>query len=520
MLYYQLITGEWRSLVARLVRDEEVGGSNPLSPTRLHSGSESGTISLSYFYAMYSEVKAAMSDESELQRIPSVSAIVQDSRVQTAAGNMSSEYLVDIARRCQAEVRAELIENKDIEPSTVFDRVLDEISILLRAVRTPTINGTGVIIHTNLGRSPVSKATAEAMGHAAANYLPLEVDPSTARRGGRGQEVELLLRVLTGAERTLVVNNNAAAVTLTLAALAAGKQVIVSRGEAVEIGGGFRIPDVIRQSGADLVEVGTTNRTYARDYAEAVNDQTAAMLKVHHSNFEISGFTAQPSVAEIAETAQHQGVLSIEDVGSGCLIDTRKFGLSFEPTLSESIDAGVDVVTASGDKLLGGPQAGLILGKKEIVDCIARHPLARAMRVDKTTLAGIAATLRHYLYSDATEQIPVWWCISRDVDWLISRTTAWKEDLAHPAISTIETQAVIGGGSLPGRSLRSSALSIDTGSFPTDKLARLLRTSTPSVFPRVEENSVLIDGRTVLPDQDEQLLLAIRNVLKQMQSAS
>ncbi|HMM41379.1 MAG TPA: L-seryl-tRNA(Sec) selenium transferase, partial [Thermomicrobiales bacterium] len=238
-------------------------------------------------------------------------------------------------------------------------------------------------------------------------------------------EVDALMRVLTGAERTLVVNNNAAAVMLVLASLAAGRSVIVSRGEAVEIGGGFRIPDVLRQSGARLVEVGTTNRTYARDYAAAIDDDAAAILRVHASNFALVGFTARPELDELSALSRERGVVLIEDVGSGCLLDTRPFGLAHEPTLGESIAAGVDVVCASGDKLLGGPQAGLILGSADVVDRVARHPLARALRADKTCLAGLAATLRHYVRGEATEMVPVWWAISRPVEWLDRRARGW-----------------------------------------------------------------------------------------------
>jgi L-seryl-tRNA(Ser) seleniumtransferase len=309
-----------------------------------------------------------------------------------------------------------------------------------------------------------------------------------------------------------VVNNNAAAVLLMLAATSAGKGVIVSRGEAVEIGGGFRIPDVMRQSGARLVEVGTTNRTYLSDYERAIDDDTAALLRVHASNFAIIGFTAAPSLAELAGLAQVRGVLMLEDVGSGCLLDTERYGLEHEPTLRESIAAGVDVVCASGDKLLGGPQAGIICGRGEVVDRIARHPLARAVRADKTCLAGIAMTLRHYLRGDAPERLPIWWSIARTPDWLEQRAHSWRLGIGNGAM-VVRSQAVVGGGSLPGKTLPSWSLALDPGERGAEELARALRLGEPHVFPRVADGKVLIDTRTVLPGQDDALVAAIRSAL-------
>lgn len=335
----------------------------------------------------------------------------------------------------------------------------------------------------------------------------------TGDRGGRGDDVQRLMQVLTGAERTLVVNNNAAAVLLTLASTCSGRDVVVSRGEAVEIGGGFRVPDVLMRSGAQLVEVGTTNRTYVSDYEQATNEQTAAYLKVHASNFVVVGFTSAASVSDLAPLAAERGVLLIEDVGSGCLLDTADFGLQHEPTLAESIAAGADVVCASGDKLLGGPQAGLILGSAAAVERIAKHPLARALRADKTSLAGLATTLRHYIRGEAFEHIPVWWAISREPDWLEERIRGWKRDLGLPGLSAVQTQSVVGGGSLPGRTQPSWALAIETSRDTADEIARRLRTGSPKLVPRVVDGRVAIDARTVLQDEDHLVLAAVRGIL-------
>lgn len=448
---------------------------------------------------------------SALRALPSVDALLRDPRVLEAAGSMPAPTIADIARSQQERARAAILTGDATAGEELVHALADELSALTAIEPVVVINGTGVVIQTNLGRAPVSSETAHAMATAAASYLPLETRLATGERGGRGEEVAALFRVLTGAEDALVVNNNAAAVTLVLAALAAGGEVVVSRGEAVEIGGGFRIPDVLRQSGARLVEVGTTNRTYARDYAAAISGDTAALLRVHASNFAILGFTAQPALAELATLARERGVLLIEDVGSGCLLETRDYGLAHEPTLAESIAAGVDVVCASGDKLLGGPQAGIILGRAEVVARVRRHPLARAMRADKTALAGLARTLRHYLLGDATERIPVWWSISRTPEWLRERAGSWRAALG--AGEVIATESVVGGGSLPGKTLPSYGLALEAGGRSAETLARSLRLGEPHVFPRIVDDRVAIDARTVLPEQDAALLAALRTVL-------
>ncbi len=471
---------------------------------------------LPLFFAIRRIERMWQMDESArhaLRSLPSVSDIISNPQLAPWTTTLLPTIVVDVVRHHQDRCRQAILNGDCTAPEQLLDTIVNDLRGLAGEATSIVVNGTGVVIHTNLGRSPVSQATSRAMAEHAARYQALEVDMETGERGGRGREVERLMTALTGAERTLVVNNNAAAVLLTLAATSAGREVIVSRGEAVEIGGGFRVPDVLLRSGAQLVEVGTTNRTYLSDYEAATNEQTSAYLKVHASNFAVLGFTATATVADLAPLARSREVLLIEDVGSGCLLPTADFGLEHEPTLAESIAAGADVVCASGDKLLGGPQAGLIIGRAAAVNRIARHPLARALRADKTCLAGLAATLRHYIRGEATEHIPVWWAISRDADWLETRVHGWKRALGLSGLSAIRTESVVGGGSLPGRTLPSWALSIETNAVDTDRLARVLRTGSPGVVPRIVDGKIAIDARTVLQDEDQLVVDAVRAAL-------
>ncbi|MCU0493869.1 MAG: L-seryl-tRNA(Sec) selenium transferase [Chloroflexaceae bacterium] len=367
------------------------------------------------------------------------------------------------------------------------------------------INGTGVIVQTNLGRAPLSQAALRAMAAVGAGYSNLEFELEAGERGSRHRHLEGLLCQLTGAEAALVVNNNAAAIYLVLMALASGWEVLVSRGQAVEIGGGFRIPDVLRQSGATLVDVGTTNRTYARDYAAAIGERTALLLRVHTSNFKLTGFVHETSLAELAEVGRAHNVPVLDDLGSGTLLPTAPYGLSAEPTVPESVASGADLVTFSGDKLLGGPQAGLIVGRKTLVEQLKRHPLARALRVDKTTIAGLEATLQAYLRGAATAEIPVWQMIAAPLDGLRARAESLAERLgaAGRAASVVSCESAVGGGSLPGDTLPSFALALATAEL--DATARLLRTGNPAIVARIANEQLLFDMRTVLPEQDETL---------------
>jgi len=361
---------------------------------------------------------------------------------------------------------------------------------------TPVINATGVILHTNLGRAPLSKATIAAMQTAAESYSTLEYDLEKGRRGSRLMHAESMLQRLTGAEAALVVNNNASAVLLVLSALANRKRVIIARSQLIEIGGGFRVPDVMKQSGAKLVEVGTTNKVHLSDYEEALQQPTALVMRAHRSNFKIVGFTEEPDLREIVKVARQANVPVVDDLGSGALLDTAKYGLAHEPMVQESLAAGVDLVCFSGDKLLGGPQAGIILGKKERVDKIKKHPLARAVRADKTCLAGITATLLHYLKDEAEREIPIWKMMSLTPEQLKLRAEAWRAELGQGEV--IKSQSTIGGGSLPEECIPSYVLALDIKS--PEKFLQKLREANSPIIARTEKDRVLFDPRTVLDD--------------------
>ncbi len=455
--------------------------------------------------------QSAPQERNPYRALISVDQMLSDPDV-IASSTLADEHRGEVVRQVYTGVRLEIQGGYRPTPAEVKDRVLNALSELERERLAPVINGTGVIVHTNLGRAPVSRATAEAMSAAASHNVAIEIDISTGNRGGRMSEISNLMRLLTGAECTLIVNNNAAAILLVLSCVATGREVIVSRGEAVEIGGGFRIPDVLRQSGATLVEVGTTNRTYVRDYAEAISSQTGCLLKVHPSNFSIAGFTHSTSLAELAALGIERSVPVVEDLGSGALIDSGRYGLASEPKIGESIRAGAAVVTASGDKLLGGPQAGIIAGSKAWVDRIAAHPLARAVRADKVCLAGIAATLRHYVRNEAENEIPVWRMIATPLASMERRVELLVHQLNTAGVdaSWLPTVATVGGGALPGQTLPSVGISIDaTGESGVDSGAKRLRTGRPGVIPRVIDGRLIVDLRTVLPEDDDLLVGAI-----------
>jgi len=371
------------------------------------------------------------------------------------------------------------------------------------------INATGVILHTNLGRAPLSKTTQESLLETASGYSTLEFDLSSGSRGSRSTHAVQLLCRLTGAGAAMVVNNNAAALLLILTVFARRKGVIISRTQLVEIGGGFRIPEVMTQSGARLIEVGATNRVNLLDYKAALEKKPVAILHAHHSNYRIIGFTGEPSLQELAGLAHENNLLMIDDQGSGALLDTTRFGLAHEPTVQESLLAGCDMVCFSGDKLLGGPQAGIIIGKSEIIAKIQKYPLMRALRADKLCLAALSATLKHYLKGEAESQIPVWQMISATQQELSSRATAWKNALGTGKV--ISGESTIGGGSLPEETLPTSLLALEVDS-PDDFLADLRRMDPPLVA-RIDRDLVLLDPRTVLPGQETILLAHLHQAL-------
>ncbi|MGB9674418.1 MAG: L-seryl-tRNA(Sec) selenium transferase, partial [Anaerolineales bacterium] len=343
-------------------------------------------------------------------------------------------------------------------------------------------------------------------------YSNLEFDLGRGKRGSRLFHAENLLCQLTGAEAALVVNNNAAAVMLVLAGLAARRSVVIARSQLVEIGGGFRVPDVMKQSGAKLLEVGTTNRVHLSDYAEAINQNPALFLVAHRSNFQIVGFVSEPSRREIAELAHAHGIALVDDLGSGTLLDTSRYGLAHEPTVQESLQDGSDLVCFSGDKLLGGPQAGIIVGKKELVEKLRRHPLARAIRADKMALAALSATLLHYVKDEAEKEIPVWRMIATPLDIIEQRANSWKKALEQKGIpcEVIQGESTIGGGSLPGESMPTFLLAIRVKN--TMQFNKSLRENNPPIISRTVNDQVLFDPRTVFPEEEGILLEAIQNI--------
>lgn len=368
----------------------------------------------------------------------------------------------------------------------------------------PVINATGVIIHTNLGRAPLSLAAQAAMQAVAGQYSTLEYDLPAGRRGSRYVHAEAALCDLTGAEAALVVNNNAAALVLALAALGQGRGAVIARGQLVEIGGGFRIPDIIVQSGVRLVEVGATNRTRLDDYEQAIDETTALILRVHASNFRQIGFVANPALAELAELARCRGILLVDDLGSGTLLDTTPYGLEHEPTVQESLMAGVDLVVFSGDKLLGGPQAGILAGRADVINRLRNHPLARAMRADKLCYAALSATLDHYRRDQALTTIPVWQMISRPRASIADEAAHWAQVTGG---RVVPGESTVGGGSLPGTTLPTWLLALDVPD-PSAFVARLRRAAIP-VIARIQADEVVFDPRTVLPGQAETLLSMI-----------
>ncbi len=434
-----------------------------------------------------------------LRDLPSVDRLLQHADVQRLLAHEPRELVVQAAREALEAARAALraggAENAAAKlPEAVEARLRRATHPPLR----PVINATGVIVHTNLGRAPLS-ADALAAAQAAAGYANLEYDLEAGARGSRHELVTDLLRRLTGAEDALVVNNNAAAVLLALSALAQGREGVISRGQLVEIGGGFRIPDVMRQSGVTLVEVGTTNRTYAADYEAAIGEQTALLLRVHASNFKQVGFIHAPGLDELVAVARRHQLPLVDDLGSGSLLDTARFGLAKEPMVQESVAAGAGLVTFSGDKLLGSPQAGIVVGQAALVARLKKHPLTRAVRPDKLTLAALGATLVHYLRGEAERTVPVWQMISTPVETLQARCEAQVAALPVAA-GVVETAATVGGGSLPGETLPSRAIAIPARS--PQRLAAALRATSTPVVARIEDERLLLDLRTVLPDLD------------------
>jgi L-seryl-tRNA(Ser) seleniumtransferase len=447
-----------------------------------------------------------MQTQEELRKLPSVDRLLQEESTAELVTRWGHDLTVAAVRETLDAARLMIHDGGACPPDEALAREVSErLTAQLQATLRPAINATGVIVHTNLGRAPLSAEARAAMDAVAVGYSNLEYDLEAGQRGSRYVHAEDLLCRLTGAEAALVVNNNAAAVLLILMAFAQGREVVLSRGQLVEIGGGFRIPDVMRQSGARLIEVGTTNRTYIRDYEAAITESTVALMRVHRSNFRLVGFTHEPALAEMVDLAAERDLYVFDDLGSGTLLDTAPYGLAHEPTIQESVTAGASLVSCSGDKLLGGPQAGIILGRAGLIARLKRFPLTRALRVDKTTLAGLQATLRHYLLGEARDKVPVWRMISQDETTLDKRAETWVLKLKGLGlqVEVMPGFSAVGGGSLPGETLPSRLVALDVPS--PDAVAARLRAGEPPVISRIEEGRIVFDPRTVLPEQEPAL---------------
>jgi L-seryl-tRNA(Ser) seleniumtransferase len=450
-----------------------------------------------------------------LNQLPGMPALLNHPEIRAYRESHPTLYVNDLVRRELDALRRTVLEAPEesllqirIDESQIARRALDLIRRSVEPSLNRGINAAGVILHTALGRAPLAPAARDAVNLALTGYTTLAINLDTGKRGDRHLHTDLLLSHLTGAEAGMIVNNNAAATMLILNTLAAGKEVIVSRGQLVEIGGAFRIPDVLKRSGCQLVEVGTTNRTHLRDYENAITPETALLLRVHASNYRIIGFTSEVSVRELVELGRKKGIPVVDDIGSGALVDLRQFGLPEEPLVQDSVKDGADLVCFSGDKMLGGPQCGVIVGKRDMIERIKRNPLTRALRCDKMTYAAVEATLKLYLEPDKmAERHPVLRMITEKPEAIKRRAQNLKRRLvgrlAEKAdLSVIPGETEMGSGSLPGKSIPTYLLQIKLKSGSLEDVARRLRLGSPAVFLRIAEDALLADLRTVFPDED------------------
>lgn len=454
----------------------------------------------------------------ELRNLPSVERLLQTPATRGMVADFGRPLTLEALRQALEDARSCFTQGQALPgEDELLENARRKLSAWIAPTLRPVINAAGVVLHTNLGRAPLSQAALQAMQAVASGYSTLEYDLEKGKRGSRLVHAEALLRRLTGAEAALVVNNNAAAVLLALSALAARRGVVIARSQLIEIGGGFRIPEVLKQSGARLIEVGATNRVHLSDYqstlerTEVLSPRPALFLRAHSSNFRIIGFTSEPALAEIASVAHAAGLPLLDDLGSGTLLDTSRYGLGHEPMVQESLAEGADLVCFSGDKLLGGPQAGIAVGRGDLIAKMKKHPLARAVRADKLCLSALTATLLHYLKDEAETQIPVWRMITATPDSLQARARAWAEQLGTGAV--IPGESTVGGGSLPGETLPTFLLALEVAS-PDRFLARL-RQGDPPVIARLQEDRVVCDPRSVLPEQDAGLAAVLRQALAQ-----
>lgn len=453
------------------------------------------------------------------REIPSVERLLGSPSFETLLARAPRRLVLEAIQQVQQELRSRLAAGEPApadlaEPAWYAARAHEALRTLQRPSLRPVINATGVVLHTNLGRAPLAAAALDALEHIASGYSNLEYELDTGARGSRYDHCAALLRKLTGAEAALVVNNNAAALVLALNTLAQGGESVISRGELVEIGGSFRVPDIMARSGTRMVEVGSTNRTHARDYADAINHRTALVLKVHRSNFRVTGYTAEVSATDLAEIAHGRGLPLLHDLGSGLLLPAATLGLPHEPTPAEALASGADVVTLSGDKLLGGPQAGIVLGTASMIGRMRRNPLCRALRVDKLTLAALEATLALYLDPErARRDIPTLRMLTMPAPEIRIRAERLAAEIASDGllVELVEGESAIGGGAYPDVDLPTWLVRVRAERLPAHALEARLRAGDPPVVARVVDEHVVVDLRTVLETEEEALAAALRH---------
>ncbi len=456
-----------------------------------------------------------------LRNIPSVNELLENPALKDLSDKVSHNVVVTEVRSFLDRLRSDVQEKaQDFQlpaAGELAEKIAQWIQGEERAMLKPVLNATGILLHTGLGRAPLCEEALRDMLAISSGYATVEVDPESGQRSQRTQAVERLLRQLTGAEAVAVVNNNAGATMLALAALAHGKEVVVSRGELIEIGGSFRLPDVMTTSGCQLKEVGTTNKTHLRDYEDAIGEDTAALMHAHTSNFKVVGFTHKPAIEELVALGNKHKIPVIDDIGSGAMVDFSKYGLDGEPVVAQRVAAGADVVLFSGDKLLGGPQCGIIVGRKKWIDKISKHPMMRALRVDKITLAALAATLQLYRdEQEAERSIPLLAMLSSSPENLQNRAERMVPQIvATDAVESAEVVAdvtYLGGGTIPTQEIPTRCVSIVPKDRSVDELAKQLRQQTPAVFSRVQQDRLLLDLRSVMPSDDHRLIDAVTAV--------
>lgn len=455
-----------------------------------------------------------------LRNLPKVDEVLNSEEVKKYLCIMPREKVTDVIRTVTDSFREKILNDEitELEENDVINHILDTLAFSNRKSLRRVVNGTGVVLHTNLGRSNLSKEAFMEVASVMSNYSTLEYDPNIGGRGLRHDHIEKIVRKITGAESAMVVNNNAAATMIAMASIGRDKEIIVSRGELVEIGGSFRIPDIMEESQAKLIEVGTTNKTRVKDYKRKINDNTAAIMKVHTSNYKIIGFTESASLKDLRELCDKENLPLIYDMGSGLMIDLSDYGIN-EPNVKDALKDGADIVLFSGDKLLGGPQAGIIIGKQEYIDKMKAHPLARALRVDKMTIAALEATFNEYYDTlKAMKNIPVLNMLTKSEDELLETANVLREKIDSLEMGyevVIEkVEGLVGGGSAPGATLNNIAVTLSHKDFTTEKIERMLRKGDIPIVVRIKDDKILIDTRTIFPDEIDIIVNRLKEIVK------